>query len=269
MTKYLFNLAIASLLLASLAIFGPGQKRENKVTADSVLAELKVGNAHHVAHRYTHPHETANRQRELVSVQHPHAEILSCSDSRVPPELIFDQGLGDLFIIRVAGNVVSDSELGSLEYGAEHLHVPLLVVMGHQHCGAVTAAIAGEGAEGHIAALINLLRPAVEKTRGIARRPGNKRGAGQRRDGGEPTSNVNADTRRTRLTWETESGRRCLFAGDGKSDVAARNSLILVPCLADLFVITHSIEQNASAGCGSVLYRSPDIQECQAELQDD
>ena len=92
---------------------------------------------------------------------------MSCADSRVPPELIFDQGLGDLFIIRVAGNVVSDTELGSLEYGAEHLHVPLLVVLGHQHCGAVTAAVEGGEAEGHIAALVNLLRPAVEKTQGM------------------------------------------------------------------------------------------------------
>jgi carbonic anhydrase len=142
-------------------------KTESNVTADSVLAELTAGNAHHVAHRYQHPHETAERQRELASSQSPHAEILSCADSRVPPELIFDQGLGDLFIIRVAGNVVSDTELGSLEYGAEHLHVPLLVVLGHQHCGAVTAAVEGGEAEGHIAALVNLLRPAVEKTRAM------------------------------------------------------------------------------------------------------
>jgi carbonic anhydrase len=162
----LFTIAIA-VLFSSLAILNPGSKTADKVTADSALAELKAGNRHHVAHRYQHPHETAKRQRELVSGQTPHAEILSCSDSRVPPELIFDQGLGDLFIIRVAGNVVSDTELGSLEYGAEHLHVPLLVVLGHQHCGAVTAAVAGEGAEGHIGALINLLRPAVEKTRGL------------------------------------------------------------------------------------------------------
>lgn len=163
----LFNIAIASLLFSFLAILTPVSKTKDNVTADSVLAELTAGNAHHVAHRYQHPHETAERQRELASGQNPHAEILSCADSRVPPELIFDQGLGDLFIIRVAGNVVSDTELGSLEYGAEHLHVPLLVVLGHQHCGAVTAAVEGGEAEGHIAALVNLLRPAVEKTRGM------------------------------------------------------------------------------------------------------
>ena len=163
--RRLLNIATASTLFASLALVGAGHKSEDKVTADSALAELSAGNAHHVAHRYQHPHETANRQRELVSGQNPHAEILSCSDSRVPPEVIFDQGLGDLFIVRVAGNVASDTELGSLEYGAEHLHVPLLVVLGHQHCGAVTAAVEGGEAEGHIAALVKLLRPAVEETR--------------------------------------------------------------------------------------------------------
>jgi carbonic anhydrase len=165
--KHLLRIAIASFMFFTLVILGPGQKREEKVTADSVLAELKAGNEHHVAHRYLHPHETEERQRELVSGQNPHAEILSCSDSRVPPEVLFDQGLGDLFIIRVAGNVVSDTELGSLEYGAEHLHVPLLVVLGHQHCGAVTAAVEGGEAEGHISVLIKLLRPAVEKSRGL------------------------------------------------------------------------------------------------------
>ena len=166
-TKHSLNLAMAILLLSSLAVLGTGRKSSDKVTADSVLAELKTGNAHHVAHRYRHPNATAERLRQLASGQSPHAEILSCADSRVPPEIIFDQGLGDLFVVRVAGNVVSDTELGSLEYGAEHLHVPLLVVLGHQHCGAVTAAVEGGEADGHIDALTNLLRPAVEKTRGL------------------------------------------------------------------------------------------------------
>jgi carbonic anhydrase len=140
---------------------------EEKVTSDSALAELKAGNQHHVAHRYSHPHETAERQRQLTAEQNPHAEILSCADSRVPPEIIFDQGLGDLFVVRVAGNVASETELASLEYGAEHLHIPLLVVLGHQHCGAVTAAVKGGEQLGHISALVDLLRPAVEKSRGM------------------------------------------------------------------------------------------------------
>jgi carbonic anhydrase len=143
---------------------GISQKAETAITADSVLAELTAGNQHHAQHQYQHPHENAARQRELTGGQHPHAEILSCSDSRVPPEIVFDQGLGDLFVVRVAGNVATDTELGSLEYGAEHLHIPLVVVLGHESCGAVTAAVQGGEAEGHIAALVNLIKPAVEKS---------------------------------------------------------------------------------------------------------
>jgi len=155
------------LLLVAPAMLSPAQLAEEKISPDSVLAELKSGNEHHMSHRYQHPHESAERQRELVQGQNPHAEILSCADSRVPPEIVFDQGLGDLFVVRVAGNVATDTELGSLEYGAEHLHIPLLVVLGHERCGAVTAAIEGGAAEGHIATLINLLKPAVDKTHGL------------------------------------------------------------------------------------------------------
>ena len=169
--KSLLITAAVALLPFSLVLDGAGSKGEGKVTAESALAELKAGNGRHVAHRHQHPHETAERQRELVSGQHPHAEILSCSDSRVPPELVFDQGLGDLFVVRVAGNVAADTELASLEYGAEHLHVPLLVVLGHRKCGAVTAAVEGGRAEGHLGALMGLLRPAVEQTRGLAGDP--------------------------------------------------------------------------------------------------
>jgi carbonic anhydrase len=149
------------------AVLATAQKAEEKVTSDSALAELKEGNKHHVAHRYSHPHETPERQIQLVNEQHPHSQILSCADSRVPPEIIFDQGLGDIFIVRVAGNVAADTELASLEYGAEHLHIPLLVVLGHQRCGAVTAAVQGGEQPGHIPVLVTLLRPAVEKSRGL------------------------------------------------------------------------------------------------------
>jgi len=166
---YKASVIIATLVL--LTLLSTGQHAEERITADSVLAELKTGNKHHVAHRYQHPHETLDRQRQLASGQHPHAEILSCSDSRVPPEIVFDQGLGDLFIVRVAGNVAADTEIGSLEYGAEHLHVPLIVVLGHESCGAVTAAVQGGPPEGHIGSLVDLIKPAVEKTRGMSGDP--------------------------------------------------------------------------------------------------
>ncbi|HJZ71118.1 MAG TPA: carbonic anhydrase [Vicinamibacterales bacterium] len=137
-------------------------------SADAVLRELKAGNDHHVAKRYQHPHQSAARQRELSSGQQPHAIILSCADSRVAPEIILDQGLGDLFDVRVAGNVAGDAELASIEYAALHLHTPLLVVMGHQKCGAVTAAAEEGQAEGHLPPLLAMIRPAIEKARGQA-----------------------------------------------------------------------------------------------------
>ena len=135
-------------------------------SAAAVLRELKAGNDHHVAKRYDHPHQTAARQSELAESQHPHAIVLSCADSRVAPEIILDQGLGDLFDIRVAGNIASDTELASIEYAAEHLHTPVLVVMGHQKCGAVTAAAESGEAGGHLPSLLKLIRPAVESAKG-------------------------------------------------------------------------------------------------------
>jgi carbonic anhydrase len=102
--------------------------------------------------------------------QSPFAIVLDCADSRVGPELLFDQGLGDLFVARVAGNVIDDHILGSFEYAVEHLHSPLIVVLGHQRCGAVAAArdtIAAKGqAPGHIQSLVDAIRPAVEATQG-------------------------------------------------------------------------------------------------------
>ena len=169
--KHISKIATAIILLLAATLLGIGNQSEPKVTPDSALSELKAGNEHHMKHQYQHPNETAARQRQLVAGQHPHAEILSCADSRVPPEIIFDQGLGDLFVVRVAGNVATDTEIGSLEYGAEHLHIPLLVVLGHESCGAVTAAVQGGEPEGHIGALVSLIKPAVDKSQAL---PGDK-----------------------------------------------------------------------------------------------
>jgi carbonic anhydrase len=135
-------------------------------TADVVLRELKAGNDHHVAKRYQHPHQTAARQRQLTSAQSPHAIVLSCADSRVAPEIIMDQGLGDVFDVRVAGNVAGDAEIASIEYAAAHLHTPLLVILGHQKCGAVSAAAEAGEADGHLPSLVAMIRPAVDKARG-------------------------------------------------------------------------------------------------------
>src|SRR4051812_3764990 len=151
--------------LVGAALFGVVAGAEDTPSADAVLRELAAGNDHHVAKRYRHPHQNAARQRELADSQHPHATVLSCADSRVAPEIILDQGLGDLFDVRVAGNVASDAELASIEYAALHLHTPLLVVMGHQKCGAVTAAAESGEAEGHLPSLLALIHPAVERAR--------------------------------------------------------------------------------------------------------
>jgi carbonic anhydrase len=132
-----------------------------------VITELKLGNEHHATKRYEHPHQSASRQRELVSGQHPHASILSCADSRVAPEIVFDQGLGDLFDVRVAGNVAGDAEVASLEYAAEHLQCPLIIVLGHEKCGAVSAAVEGGEAKGHLPALVDAIKPAVQAAAGL------------------------------------------------------------------------------------------------------
>jgi carbonic anhydrase len=113
-----------------------------------------------------HPSQSAQRLHEVAKGQHPFAIILSCSDSRVPPEIVFDAGLGDLFVVRVAGNTAADAAIGSIEYAAEHLGAPLLVVMGHRRCGAVQAALAAlnssEPAPGHLDAFITPIIPAAK-----------------------------------------------------------------------------------------------------------
>lgn len=141
------------------------------LTPDQALRELVTGNQRYFVARAAHPHQALERRRELAAGQHPFAAILGCADSRVPPELVFDQGLGDLFVVRVAGNVVDDVVMGSLEYAVDHLGVPLVVVLGHSKCGAVTSAVKGGAAHGHVAALLAALQPAVERTAGRSGEP--------------------------------------------------------------------------------------------------
>lgn len=111
-------------------------------TADQALARLKAGNERFVRGEARFPTVQKEILADLALGQHPYATILGCSDSRVPPELIFDAGFGELFIIRVAGNVVSPEIMGTLQYAGVHLRTPLFVVLGHEGCGAVTAALA-------------------------------------------------------------------------------------------------------------------------------
>ena len=130
--------------------------------ADQALARLMAGNQRYVRHKEQHPHQSLARRKELEAGQHPFAVILGCADSRVSPELLFDQGLGDLFVIRVAGNIVDDAILGSIEYAVEHLGTKLVMVLGHEKCGAVSAAVEGGIAAGHIKAVVAAIQPSVE-----------------------------------------------------------------------------------------------------------
>jgi carbonic anhydrase len=129
------------------------------------LQALKSGNDRFVAGHPLHPNQDTDRRTDLSAGQHPFAIIVGCSDSRVPPEIVFDQGLGDLFVVRVAGNVVDDHALGSIEYAVEHLHVKLIVVLAHDKCGAVQAAVAGGDAPGHIQSIVDAIQPAVDKAK--------------------------------------------------------------------------------------------------------
>jgi carbonic anhydrase len=158
------KLCCTIVVLLTAAIYLNAKDAQSPTSA-SVLAELKAGNERHVSAHYTHPHETASYRQGLSAGQHPQASVLTCADSRVAPEIIFDQGLGDLFDVRVAGNVAGNDEIASLEYAAEHLHTPVIVVMGHQKCGAVSAAVEGGEPAGHLSSIITPVSSAVEKAK--------------------------------------------------------------------------------------------------------
>jgi carbonic anhydrase len=129
------------------------------------LGELLEGNGRFVRGAAERPRSDPARRAEIAAGQLPFAAVVACSDSRVSPEIIFDQGLGDLFVLRTAGNLVDDVELASLEYAALHFDIGLIAVVGHSRCGAVTAAAGGGEAPGHLAALASALAPSVEKAR--------------------------------------------------------------------------------------------------------
>lgn len=137
-------------------------------TPAQVWREMARGNERFVAGEPQHPRQDVERRTELASAQAPHAALFGCSDSRLAAEIIFDKGLGDLFVVRNAGQVISDSVIGSLEYAVAVLEVPLIVVLGHDECGAVRAAIDAEKPDAtplppHIAKLIAPIRPAVHR----------------------------------------------------------------------------------------------------------
>jgi carbonic anhydrase len=132
---------------------------------EEALTRLTEGNKRFSSGKASHPNQGIERRAEATKGQKPFAVVVGCSDSRIPPEIIFDQGIGDLFIIRVAGNVVDDIALGSIEYAAEHLGARLIVVLGHSKCGAVTATVQGGEAHGHMGSIVKAIQPAVDKAK--------------------------------------------------------------------------------------------------------
>lgn len=130
---------------------------------DQALKKLVAGNKRYAVSRQLHPNQSHQRRTELSDAQKPFAVILGCADSRVPPEVIFDCGLGDIFVLRIAGHVMNDMVLGSIEYAANHLHTPLIMVLGHSKCGSVQAAVSAVGVSGHIVCLTEALQPALDE----------------------------------------------------------------------------------------------------------
>lgn len=132
---------------------------------DAALQKLIEGNQRFAQHHPQYPDQSQARLQEVAQAQHPFATILSCADSRVPAEIVFDQGIGDIFDIRIAGNIATPEAIGSIEYAVVLLGTPVLMVLGHERCGAVTAAVKNEALPGEISSFVKAVLPAVDKVK--------------------------------------------------------------------------------------------------------
>lgn len=153
--------ATASNLLRSSEVVA----QQLSVSPDAALERLIAGNQRFVQQKSQNPHQSRLRLEETANNQYPFASLLTCADSRVAAEIIFDQGLGDLFVVRIAGNVASDRVIGSLEYSTDLLGSQLIVVLGHERCGAVTAAVTGKSLSGKIGSFVADIQPAVARVK--------------------------------------------------------------------------------------------------------
>lgn len=192
--EHRIKLVLASVMLAAVLVLlsrdsGVGSTWINKSIKNINIEEVREGSAESANRKLIEGNRrfalgkplqediSLQKRRDLkVNGQKPFAVILSCSDSRVPPEIVFDQGLGDIFVVRNAGNVVEPVALGSIEYSIKYLGTPLIVVMGHEDCGAVKAAVEGEETTDNIEAIIKKIEPSVEK----AKSGGSKEGLKER-----------------------------------------------------------------------------------------
>jgi carbonic anhydrase len=141
------------------------QADELVLSPDAALKKLMAGNRRFVYKQPQYPAQSAARLQEVARSQHPFATILSCADSRVPPEILFDRGLGDIFDVRIAGNIATPEAIGSIEYAVTLLGSPLLMVLGHERCGAVTAAVQNEPLPGEISTFVDAILPAVQRVK--------------------------------------------------------------------------------------------------------
>lgn len=175
------------------------------LTADQALAQLEQGNRRCVQGKSTHGHDVKKWRERFLLKQKPFATVLGCSDSRVAPELLFDQGFGELFVVRVAGNIVDPNVVGSIQYAVEHLDNKLIVVLGHQNCGAVTAALAPpdqtKDEPPELRKLLDQIRPAIDSV-------DLKQERKQRASVGKATS-------RSSLDCESDEGEACQGRGRG------------------------------------------------------
>lgn len=140
-------------------------KKPQPVNPDAALKRLVEGNKRFVEEKRQNPNQSRLRLQETAVAQYPFAAILGCADSRVPAEIVFDQGLGDLFVVRLAGNVISPTAVGSLEFATAVLGSQLIVVLGHERCGAVAAAVKGDPLPGRIGTFVEDIKPAVARVK--------------------------------------------------------------------------------------------------------
>ncbi len=140
------------------------QRPAPEVTLDP-LERLELGNQRYRSGKAAHFNQERDRRLDLARAQHPFALVVGCSDSRVPPEIVFDQGLGDLFVVRTAGEALDDLALASIEYAVEHLDVRTIIVLGHERCGAIQATLAGGDLPGHLKYLARAIAPHIDQAR--------------------------------------------------------------------------------------------------------
>jgi len=160
---YYISQIMKTFLIALFLIGSSLAEARTALSSDQALQALIKGNKRYVEGRLLHPNRTQEWRDKTADIQSPFAIILGCSDSRVAPEILFDQGIGDLFVVRVAGNVAGPIEIDSIEYSALYLGSSLLMVLGHQNCGAVTAVL--EGKTKDIEAVATLIAPSIEKSK--------------------------------------------------------------------------------------------------------